>query len=323
MSKKTFINQTHIEGYVYEHKLEEKVSGETSKNPGTPFISGTLSIATDDDLLNVVSVHYTYVTAVTAKGKPNNTYNTLKAIIDGKIQNVMEHGKENAGMVRIDSAIGLNEWYDNNRGGELVSVRRNEGGFVHQVNELNENPDQRATFDVDMLITKATRLDADEERNLPERMVLHGATFDFRKALLPIELTVKHSGAMNYFESMDISSSNPLFTELKGVQVSRTVIMRKEETSAWGDVSVVETPRSERDFVVNWAKPAPYDWDDEATLTAAELQEMMSAREIYLADIKKRQDEYQATKGNALAGGAAPKANAPVPASGAGKTYNF
>lgn len=54
MSKKSFINQTHLEGYVYEHKLEDKVSGPNSKNPGTSFINGTLSIATDDELLNVV-----------------------------------------------------------------------------------------------------------------------------------------------------------------------------------------------------------------------------------------------------------------------------
>lgn len=320
--KKTFVNATHIEGYIYEHKLEEKVSGETSKNPGTPFITGTISIATDDELLNVVQVHFTYVTAVTSKGKPNNTYNTLKAIIDGKIQNVMEHGQENAGMVRIDSAIGLNEWYDTRNNNELVSIRRNEGGFVHQVNELSENPDQRATFDVDILITKATRLEPDDEKNLPERMILRGAIFDFRKALLPIEFSVKHPGAMDYFDSMEISASNPLFTELKGVQVSRTIINRKEEAGAWGETSVVETRSSERDFVVNWAKPAPYEWDDESTLTANELQEMMATREIYLADIKKRQDEYQATKGNALAGGAVTKA-APVPTSGTGKAYDF
>ena len=29
---------------------------------------------------------------------------------------------------------------------------------------------------------------------------------------------------------------------------------------------------------------------------------MMAAREVALAEIKKRQDEYQATKGNALSG---------------------
>ena len=32
-------NTTHIEGILYEHALENKVTGPNSKNPGTPFIS--------------------------------------------------------------------------------------------------------------------------------------------------------------------------------------------------------------------------------------------------------------------------------------------
>ena len=47
-------NETHIEGYLYEHNLEKKLSGPKSKNPGTEFISGSISIATDEACLNVV-----------------------------------------------------------------------------------------------------------------------------------------------------------------------------------------------------------------------------------------------------------------------------
>lgn len=52
-------NESHVEGYIYEHKLEMKESGPNSKNPGTEFINGTLSVATDDEMLNVVQVHFT------------------------------------------------------------------------------------------------------------------------------------------------------------------------------------------------------------------------------------------------------------------------
>lgn len=224
-------------------------------------------------------------------------------------------------MLRIDSAIGLNEWYDTRNNNQLVSVRRNEGGFVHQTNELTENEKQRATFDVDIVITSAVRTEADPERDTPERMTLRGAIFDFRKSLLPVEFTVENEQAMNYFEGMGITNQTPLFTELRGLQVSRTVVSQTEEESAWGEVSITESRTSERKFLVNWAKPAPYEWDDDSTLTANELSEMMAARELALAEIKKRQDEYQATKGNALAGGASAKA--PVPAAGAGKKYDF
>ena len=38
--KKKMTNTTHIEGLLYEHKLELRESGPNSKNPGTKFIMG-------------------------------------------------------------------------------------------------------------------------------------------------------------------------------------------------------------------------------------------------------------------------------------------
>lgn len=302
--KKTMINNTHIEGYLYEHKLELKTSGAASKNPGTEFISGTISIATDEAMDNVVQVHFTYVTATTAKGSPNATYGVLKSIIDGKTGSIMEHGKENAGRIRIDSAIGLNEWYDTRNEGQLVSVKRNEGGFAHIVTDKLADEKQRATFEVDMLITGVTRLEPDEERNLPERMIVKGAVFDFRKKLLPVEFSTYGTGAMNYFEGLNPSNKTPVFTKVRGVQVSKTIVRVVTEESAFGDSYEKELRSSQRDFVITWAAPETYEWDSEDTLTAAELAEAISQREIDLAEIKKRQDEYQATKGNALSGAA-------------------
>lgn len=303
MSKKTMINASHIEGLIYEHALDLKVAGETAKHPGQEFINGTLSIATDDDLLNVVQVHFTYVTPVTAKGKANNTFNVLKAIIDGKIGSVMEHGKENAGKVRIDSAIGLNEWYDSKtQDCPLVSTKRNEGGFVHQVTDTLCEPDNRATFNVDMLITKVTRVEANEERNMPEKGIVKGYIFDFRKSIMPVEFTVVKPQAIDYFENLDASEKNPTFTRVQGKQIAKTITRKIEEESAFGDAAVREVKNSYRDYVITWAQPVPYAWDDESTLLASEVSKALSEREIYLADIKKRQDEYQATKGNALAG---------------------
>lgn len=44
----------------------------------------------------------------------------------------MEHGVDRATKLRVDSAIGLNEFFSTRTGTEeLVSVKRNEGGFVH------------------------------------------------------------------------------------------------------------------------------------------------------------------------------------------------
>ena len=115
---KKMINATHIEGSLYQHDLELKKSGENSKNPGTEFISGNIEIVTDDAGINIVPVHFTYVTAVTGKGKVNDTFNTLKNIIDGVYKSVMKDGVENATKLRVDSAIGLNEFYSDSTGTE-------------------------------------------------------------------------------------------------------------------------------------------------------------------------------------------------------------
>lgn len=310
---RTMINKTHIEGLLYEHALELKTSGPNSKNPGTQFISGTVSIATDNAGVNIVPVHFTYVTATTASGKTNATYGTLKNIIDGVIGTVMKDGKDKAGKLRIDSALGLNEFYsDRNGKEELVSAKRNEGGFVHTVDVLAEDEKTRNTFECDMIITGAVRIDADEEKQLPEKVVVKGAIFDFRKSLLPIEFSAVNPNAMNYFEGLGATSKEPVFTKVWGRQVSETVVKTITEESAFGEASVREVKNTRRDFVITGAAKEPYIWDDESTITVAELNEAISKREVDLAAMKARQDEYKASK----QGGAITPASAITPEKG-------
>lgn len=77
----------------------------------------------------------------------------------------MGNGKENAGKLRIDSALNLNEFYsDRNGKEELVSTKRNEGGFVHMVDVIAEDEKTRNTFKCDMIITNVVRMMADEEK---------------------------------------------------------------------------------------------------------------------------------------------------------------
>ena len=80
---KKMINAEHLEGKLFQHSLELKtVQNQTSANFGKEFISGNIEIAVDDEGLNVIPVHYTYVTETTNSGKRNATYGVLKRIID-------------------------------------------------------------------------------------------------------------------------------------------------------------------------------------------------------------------------------------------------
>ena len=295
--KKTMINQSHIEGVLYEHALESKVSGETSKNPGTPFISGTIGIATDDAITNIITVHFTYVTATFGSGKPNDTYTTLNNIINGTFGTYMKDGADKAVKLRVDSAIGLNEFYtDRNGKEELVSAKRNEGGFVHKVDAIDADEKVRNTFKTDMLINSVTRTEADEEKKIPEKVIVKGAIFDFRKNLLPIEFSATNPHAMDYFEGLGASQKEPVFTCVWGRQVSEVVTRTITTESAFGEDEVREIKNTRKDFVITGAAKEPYLWDDESSITATELNEAIQKREVDLAAMKKRQDEYKASK---------------------------
>ena len=295
--KKNMNNATHIEGYLYEHDLALKESGPNSKNPGTEYIAGTVNIATNEAKDNIVPVHFTYVTATTKKGKPNATFGILKDIIDGKLGSIMGGNVDNPAKLRIDSAIGLNEFYsDRNGQEELVSVKRNEGGFVHTTNSLNDLENNRNTFRVDMLITGVKHIDADEERGYPEKAIVKGAIFNFRNELLPVEFSTVHPGAISYFEGLEASSKNPVFTEVRGEQISETIVKRIEEASAFGGVSVREVKNTRKDWVITWAAEETYEWDSEESITAAEVQKAMADREIALAAMKQQADEWKAKK---------------------------
>ena len=300
--KKSFINTCHIEGILYEHNLEAKVTGNTSKNPGTPFISGSISIATNDEMTNIIPVYFTYVVANYASGKPNDSFAVLNNIVNGTFGTYMKDGADKAIKLKIDGSIALNEFYTDRSGKEeLVSAKRVEGNFVHKIDVLNEDEKQRNTFKVDMIINNVAHIEANEERNTPERVVVKGAIFNFRKDLLPVEFSATNPNAMNYFESLGVSQKEPLFTSVWGRQISEVVVKKITTESAFGEDEVREVKNTRRDFVITGAAKEPYVWDDESSITAAELNAAIQKREIDLATMKKRQDEYKAAKNNPAA----------------------
>jgi len=208
----------------------------------------------------------------------------------------MKDGLDNATRIRIDSSVGLNEFYSDKTGtDELVSVKRNEGGFVHIQGALNEKEEARNTFKCDMIITNVSMKEGDEERGTKDRLILKGFVFDFRKALLPTEFTFYNTKAISYFESMKVSETNPYFTQVWGNQISTTSVKKDVVEGMFGD-EVKETPQTIKDFVVNNISKTPYLWDDESTITVKEFTAALAERETYLSTLKQRREDYKASK---------------------------
>lgn len=287
------VNREHVEGILFQHDLEVKtVQNETSANYGKEFISGTVEVSVDEEGLNVIPVHFTYVTETTNSGKKNSTYTALKRIID-EDRTIVSVGKDEAFKVRIDTALALNDFYSND---QLVSVKTNEGGFLSIVNTLC-NEKERNTWEADMIITGCNIIEADPEKNIDEDyMQVKGAIFNFRNELLPMDFILRNKDGFKHFEDMEASPSDPTFTKVWGRINCLTKTTTVEEETAFGEAAVRTYERKVKEWeITGTPKVISYDFGGE-DLTAEELTKAMQDREIKLADIKKRNDEYKAQR---------------------------
>jgi len=303
---KKMINSERVEGRIYQHNLVKKtVQNSASANFGKEFISGNLEIAVDEEGFNIIPVHFTYVVETTSSGSKNSTYTNLDKIInEGKTW--MANGKDEATKVRVDTALAVNDFYTQDD--RLVSTKVNEGGFVTFVQELcAEN--ERNTFATDMLITNTVRIEPDPEKNINEEsLVVKGAIFNFRNALLPVDFVVKNKEGMDYFEGLGATNSDPVFTKVWGRINCNSISREEREETAFGEESVRTIERKVREWVIMGTSKVPYDFGDESVLTAEEVTKAAQDRELMLAETKKRSDEYRASKNGGDAQSTAPAA---------------
>ena len=319
-----------IWGYLYEvdtdpksfRALKIRKTGENSKHPGTEYIGGEIKVATDEACTNIITINYSYVAPFfppkpgSNEPRENGTYKILKRIIDGDLKTVMNSSKEEAAKVKCSPKVGINEFYmDNREGGDepaFISTKINDGGFISLIKELPEDESSRAMFDVDFFAKGTRMIEADEENDRPAKMIVSGAVFNYSGALLPVEFSVLDPAAINYFENCDISNSNPLFTRIKGKQISSVVKTKREEQGAFGDPIVKEFTSTRKDWIIIWAAAEPYEFPSE-DFGVEDIQKAMQDRELHLAELKQRYlDRKEAKKNGANAFQSTPTAS-PAP----------
>lgn len=317
------INTEHVEGRIYQHDLTIKtVQNQQSANFGKEFIAGNIEIAVDEEAMNVIPVHFTYVTEATKSGGKNSTFAALKKIIDeGKAW--ITDGKDLATKVKIDTALALNDFYTQDD--TLVSVKTNEGGFVTIVTELC-NESERNTFSTDMLITNITGIEADAEKNIEEPYVsVRGFIFNFRNDILPVEFIVRNQAGMKYFMDLDVTQAEPVYTKVWGRINCITTMVERTEESAFGEAAVKTYEKKSKEWTITGTAKVPYDFDDANILTREEVTKACQDREVMLAEKKKQRDEWQASKISTQANNfAAGAMNTPTDAAPAKKGgFNF
>jgi hypothetical protein len=313
------INTEHIEGKIYQHTLELKtVQNQQSDNYGKAYIQGAVEVAVDNEGLNVIPVNFVFVTENTKKGGKNRTYSELMKIInEGKTW--LSDGPDAATMVSIDTSLGLNDFVASD--GTMVSQMVNQGGFLSVVSKVNEDIGLRHTFKTDIVLNSVVRVEADPEKNIAEDFLrVKGAAFDFRNSLLPVEFIVRNPGGIKYFEDLDVSPAQPVYTCVWGKINFNTISTATTEESAFGEAAVSTRERKIKEWTITGASKVPYDFGDEEVMTPEELTKAMQDRQVYLADIKKQREDYMAQKNaSAPTAFATPAATANVAAGG----FNF
>lgn len=313
------VNSLNIEGKIYEFNLEIKtVQNADSPNYGKEYITGTLDVADSPECDNIIQTHYTYVTATTKSGTPNKTYGTLKQIIDSG-KTVVTDGWDAATVVRVQPSYAVNDWYPEGQT-EVVSNPRNEGGFVtivsseksiHPVGDIN-----RHKFTLDVIINNVNEITPDNGEAYAQ---IKGIAFDFRNAILPITLVAKNPAAIEYFMGLDASVKNPIYTKVWGRIVNSYITEEKTIESAFGEATVDTVQRKIREYVVTGANPVPYELGSEDVLTTEEFQKALQDREVHLAEVKKKAEEYRASQSVATPPSTASASNKTIPAGG----FNF
>ena len=313
-----FINSIKVEGYVYGtgsnfNQLAERVTGETSKNPGTKYISGDLEIATDEAGLNIVTVHYSYVTQTYKSGANNKTYTALKKIIDNPDKTWLNGGKDNALKVQCSGgSIAVNDFIGSD--GNKVAVLRNENGFCNIVTELNSKEEERSVFSVDMLITKVAHIEADPDKGIKnDYATVSGCVFGYGPKIIPASFTIRNPGGIEYFENLDVSPSNPTFTKVWGKITSHTEKIERKEESAFGEAAIQVFERKNKEYCITGTAKIVYDFGDEEVLTTEDVVKMNQERQVMLAEIEEKYKERQLTKAS---GGNGFNAAAQIPEGG-------
>lgn len=294
------VNRVTLQGRVYDHSLTLRTVQKEGENFGKEFINGTVSIATDDKNLNVVQVHYSYVTPFFSKsGKENRNFSILKRIMEGNQTVVGAKDGAEPLLVKVESSIDCNDFYPNG-GDELVSAQRVSDGFISIIKALPDKANERNEFESDTLLIGATKHEVDPEKNVTEAyMELRAAVFGYGYGgilLKPVRLVVKNPAAFSYFENLEPTTAKPALVNLWGRIENVTVKTEKTVESAFGEDKVETATHNVREWVVTGASKEPLPFGDEGVLTKDELVKLQADRETYLAEVKARTKEYEAKK---------------------------
>lgn len=284
-----FQNSVQMTGYVFNSNLRKGVTKATNQwHPNEEYISGTVNVATDDQALNVVPVNFfVYEKRSDRDGNkiPNDTYQTLDQIIDGQ---TYERVGNQAMKVRISASVDTNDFYST-RNNRMVTSQRVNGRFIHLMPpNTSVTP---ASFNVNMVMLGVTDR---EVEGRPPFVDVKGYVFNYNGSrLFPVTFECHDESGINFVQSLDASSSNPVVLNVWGnIQTTIIELQNAEQeavASGFGVRPAVSSnsTRTVRSWVVTGAdSEACPQFGDSAPFTKSDMKRLVDERNVRLQSMQ-------------------------------------
>lgn len=218
------VNVVRIVGIVEEVNIESKTFEKTveGKKTKSEVLTGEVLINVDGDI-HTVSV---FSNKFKADGSENGIYKGLQTIKD-EYKSIKVNGIDEADKVRITAGkVGRNEYIGQD--GDLKSFPQISSNFIQRLNSGDDFTPE-ATFTLEMFVEgHSMELKNDEETG---RLILKGAVPLYGGKLIPFDVVVEESDAVDYVESnYDKGSTVTVF----GTIVNQRIVTERTIPAAFG-----------------------------------------------------------------------------------------
>lgn len=274
------INNVKVEGKVYDHSLKAGVS-KTGKN----YVMGELQIQVSDT--NTVPVRFIEM-ETSSSGNENKKYKTLVNLMNTvvTVSNAKE-GQEPTCVSIGASTLAPEEFTTD--GVVKTNFRKaiQSGGFVNVIQPNQMNP--QATFKNDVMITGTVR-EIDPVTTLEkDYLTVNAYVFDYKNSITPMTFQIYNPNGINYFQSLAPNT----FTQIWGKIESNTIKTVVETQNAFGEPLVEETTRTTKQWVITGANQVPFGEDQ---MTVEEWNNCLANRNMYTAELAKKEQEFKVNK---------------------------
>lgn len=279
-----FENSAIVEGEALDCTIERK---EFTDNEGKKYyaLAGELVLKTTENETHTARY---FVKELNSKGEPNKIYENVKKALEDLVtlKDISTNPKEYEGATpskfRIRGELSLNEYY--NEADQLQSQLTIRGVFLNRVkDDSTYNP--KAEFDVEGIVIKAIpEVDKEENETGRAKVTLLIPTYN---SALPIEFISRSEDGEYILDNFETGMTVNIYGKI--VNYSKKIEIEKE--AGFGESKKEIRWENVRELRIVGGRI--YDEENPKTLSEEEIKELSTRRNVYLAQLKERQQQRQ------------------------------